>query len=390
MAIKKLYFFTFLAAISCQVYAGCKNYGGKCPQEAPCCTEGWCGTSGFCLATKCDPANSFSPTSCLPKPLCVSFNDNFDSDKIVPALTFDGNPNSGYDWTSDFSPNHATVENGQLVLNMPLGTNKNEFGDVQGFGATVSSVRWIQYGKVSARVKSASTSPGVVTAFILRNPEGDEIDFEWVGGNPHQVQTNYYYNGIIDWENGGKHNIGSDTSKGFHDYMFDWDEEYIKFSVDNKVVRTLYKKDTWDEKLKVYKFPSRLALVQVGLWDGGRGSEGTTDWAGGKTDWSNPDTVYKAYFDHINVECKYGGNETQVWPTSTTSVVTPTTTSVSSSTETSLVEEIKTSEQGTSSSTASDSNPTGSFVAEESSATSHRAHSALAGIACLIAGYFLG
>jgi hypothetical protein len=58
------------------------------------------------------------------------------------------------------------------------GTRKNEAGNYGGFGATVTWTCFIEYGKVTAVVKSTSLSKGVVSSFIKRSPEGDEIDFE--------------------------------------------------------------------------------------------------------------------------------------------------------------------------------------------------------------------
>ncbi|ORX81581.1 concanavalin A-like lectin/glucanase, partial [Basidiobolus meristosporus CBS 931.73] len=308
MALKKACLVALLAYFSTQANAAC-------PESAPCYSGGRCGVGHNCIATICDPAKSYSADSCHPKPQCVDFVDTFSRDDVAEFSKFDGNPNSGYEWVSEFIPNHAAVEDGELVLSMPLGTHRNSYGRLQGFGATVTSVRWIQYGNVTARVKTASTSPGVVTSFIIRNPEGDEIDFEWVGGSPDQVQTNYYYNGILDYKNGRKTPVGSNTADGFNEYMFQWEEDFIKFWVNNKVIRTVYKKDTWDEKLKVYKYPAKLAQVHLGIWDGGRGALGTMEWAGGPTNWSNPKTVYKAYYNYVSIQCKYSSNPTQQWPT---------------------------------------------------------------------------
>lgn len=64
-----------------------------------------------------------------------------------------------------------------------------------GFAATMKSIGQLQYGVAEMRVKTASTIPGVVTAFILRSDGGDEIDWEWVGGDKYQAQTNYFWGG---------------------------------------------------------------------------------------------------------------------------------------------------------------------------------------------------
>ncbi|ORX95825.1 concanavalin A-like lectin/glucanase [Basidiobolus meristosporus CBS 931.73] len=320
MALKKACLVALLAYFNTQVNAICQHYNATCPESAPCCSDGWCNVGHNCIATICDPLNSYSAGSCYPKPQCVDLVDTFSRNDVTEFSKFDGNPNGGYEWVSEFIPNHAAVEDGELVLSMPLGTQKNSYGRLQGFGATVTSIRWIQYGNVTARVKTASTSPGVVTSFIIRNPEGDEIDFEWVGGSPDKVQTNYYYNDILDYKNGIEASVGSNTADGFNEYMIQWEEDFIKFWVNKKVIRTVYKKDTWDEKSKVYKYPARLAQVHLGIWDGGRGAPGTMEWAGGPTNWSNPKTVYKAYYNYVNIQCKYSGNSTQQWPTSTKNI----------------------------------------------------------------------
>ena len=62
-------------------------------------------------------------------------------------------------------------------------------------GTVVSSTHYLWYGKVSATLKT-SRGKGVVSAFILFSPVKDEIDYEWVGVNLHNVQSNYYFQGI--------------------------------------------------------------------------------------------------------------------------------------------------------------------------------------------------
>lgn len=54
-------------------------------------------------------------------------------------------------------------------------------------GVTFSSEFYMLYGRVSARIK-ASRVGGSITAFILMSDSGDEIDFEFLGGDANQVQ----------------------------------------------------------------------------------------------------------------------------------------------------------------------------------------------------------
>lgn len=56
-----------------------------------------------------------------------------------------------------------------------------------GRGPTLNATTYIRYGKISATIKSAGTG-GSVTAFILMADGGDEIDFEFLGGDTSHVQ----------------------------------------------------------------------------------------------------------------------------------------------------------------------------------------------------------
>jgi beta-glucanase (GH16 family) len=53
------------------------------------------------------------------------------------------------------------------------------------------------YGNVKARFKT-SRGAGVITAFILFSDVKDEIDYEFVGTELGDAQTNYYFQGITN------------------------------------------------------------------------------------------------------------------------------------------------------------------------------------------------
>lgn len=61
------------------------------------------------------------------------------------------------------------------------------FNKLGGRGPTINSTAYMRYGKLSATLKSTG-SGGAVTAFILMADGGDEIDFEFLGGDPNHVQ----------------------------------------------------------------------------------------------------------------------------------------------------------------------------------------------------------
>ena len=64
-------------------------------------------------------------------------------------------------------------------------------------GTLMASTHYVWYGKISASM-TTSKGAGVVTAFIMMSDVQDEIDFEFVGADTENVQSNYYYHGYLD------------------------------------------------------------------------------------------------------------------------------------------------------------------------------------------------
>ncbi|KAF9179073.1 hypothetical protein BGZ51_004757 [Haplosporangium sp. Z 767] len=219
---------------------------------------------------------------------------------------FSGNPLDA-PWTSDFLPNNARVENGHLVLTLKKGQSMNKFGNKPGFGATVSSTRWMLYGKVSARIKSGSPSVGVISSFIYRNAmTGDEVDYEWVGKEPSQIQSNYYWRTPatmdtkdINYGNSIHSEIGVDLSKEFQVYTIEWLPDRLTWSVNDKVVRTMHK----SEASNGTQYPSTPSQIQFSIWDGGLGEPDTQEWAGGPTKWEDGSGPYEMYVDWVDIKC---------------------------------------------------------------------------------------
>lgn len=75
----------------------------------------------------------------------------------------------------------------------------------------------------------------------------DEIDWEWVSNDIHQVQSNYFFLGHANYSasNGGTHDVAStDTSSNFHTYTLNWQRESLQWMIDGNVVREVQKADT--------------------------------------------------------------------------------------------------------------------------------------------------
>jgi len=140
------------------------------------------GIGAFCLGG-CDSKFSFALESCVPAPICQNKATTFESgiDSVVSIYQYLGD-SSKADWVAEGKP---VAWDGNLLLTMP----KDSVGTV------LSSTHYVWYGKVSATMKT-SRGAGVVSAFILFSGVKDEIDFEWVGVNLNNVQSNYYFQGI--------------------------------------------------------------------------------------------------------------------------------------------------------------------------------------------------
>ena len=128
--------------------------------------------------------SSYKLESCAPAPVCEDKTYSWDNlDNTVSDTKYLGNANKT-DWVSSGQP---LTKDGDLLLTMAKGS----------VGTLLANNHYIWYGKISGKVKS-SRGKGVVTAFILLSDVKDEIDFEFIGANLDEVQSNYYFQGILD------------------------------------------------------------------------------------------------------------------------------------------------------------------------------------------------
>ncbi|KAG0263045.1 hypothetical protein DFQ27_001977 [Actinomortierella ambigua] len=275
---------------------GCANSptGGNCPESAPCCSHaGYCGSDALFCGETCQPGGSFDPKdSCWPLPMSVNLHDEFkDPSRLVEARDYNGFPDSA-DWVVDYSlakkPHAEITADQKLVLKLNRHEPHPDTGG--GIGATVHSSRWLHYGTIEARLKTAATGPGTVSSFILISSiSGDEIDYEIVGKDPLDVQTNYYYRvqpgRPVDYTRSDSLYQETDTSADYHDYKIEWTPTEMKWSIDGKFDKEHSRNVTKAEAGG--SFPDTPMRVAFGLWDGGSfPNEGTSDWAGKNTSYA--------------------------------------------------------------------------------------------------------
>ncbi|KAJ2875814.1 putative glycosidase CRH2 [Coemansia aciculifera] len=360
-----------LFAVAAGAFAYVAAAASKCTADAPCFREGWCDSGPmFCMFSLCNSKESYNSTSCWKPEGCSNQNVMFDSSSDVVAIRKYGGDPHATPFVSVFDPNNAVVSDGNLVLQMNY-----DAPNKKGFGATVDASHTFLYGRVSARIKTASIAKGIVSAFIIRNDQtGDEIDFEWVGKSPNEVQTNFFYHDILDYSNSEFFDVGSNTAASYHDYTIDWTPDAVTWIVDGKTLRKLNRKDTYDSKTKEYKFPASEGRIGFSIWDGGNsGSDGTQKWAGTPTPWT-PSTVYKMFVDSVQITCAKENTKPPVTsPSSSSSTSSTTSSSISSTTSSTSTKGTKSSSSSNTSVTSStliDTNlptPTGSDSVPESS-----------------------
>ncbi|KAK4182480.1 concanavalin A-like lectin/glucanase domain-containing protein [Podospora australis] len=160
----------------------------------------------------------------------------------------------------------------------------------KGDSPTLQTSWYFFFGRAEVRVRAAPGT-GIVSCVVLESDDLDEIDWEWIGGEPYEVQTNYFGKGnTTTYDRGGKTYV-HDAQGATHNYTIDWTPDVITWYVDGTAVRALAYRDAVGGK----NFPQTPVRLRLGIWAGGDSGNpnGTIDWAGGVTNYTNgPFTMY--------------------------------------------------------------------------------------------------
>lgn len=146
----------------------------------------------------------------------------------------------------------------------------------------ITSKWYIMFGKVEFSMK-ASPGTGIVSSAILQSDDLDEIDWEWLGSSPDEVQTNYFGKGQTTTYNRGAFHADAGSQTGFKTYTIEWTAEELVWQIDGVTVRALKPADASGQ------YPQTPMQLKIGSWAGGDtslNSPGTVEWAGGSTDYS--------------------------------------------------------------------------------------------------------
>ncbi|OQE05131.1 hypothetical protein PENVUL_c027G05654 [Penicillium vulpinum] len=209
-----------------------------------------------------------------------------------------------FDFTKSSGLDQWTTTAGKVTT----GSNGAEFTVAkQGDAPTIQTNFYIFFGELSVTMKAAPGT-GIVSSIVLQSDDLDEIDWEAVGGDATEVQTNYFGKGDTTTYDRATWEPVSTPQDVFHTYKVVWTKEATTWSVDGKVIRTL----SFDEAQTGTRYPQTPMNVRIGVWAGGDPSneEGTIQWAGGETDYSKaPFTMYIKEVTIVN----YNPAESYTW-----------------------------------------------------------------------------
>jgi beta-glucanase (GH16 family) len=160
----------------------------------------------------------------------------------------------------------------------------------QGDSPTIETSWYFFFGRAEVLMRAAPGT-GIVSSVVLESDVLDEVDWEWLGGENAEVQTNYFGKGnTTSYDRGGTSAV-SDAQGTTHNYTIDWTTESITWYIDGTLMRTLAYADALNGK----NYPQTPMRLKLGIWAGGDpdNAEGTIEWAGGETDYTaGPYTMY--------------------------------------------------------------------------------------------------
>ncbi|KAB8202200.1 concanavalin A-like lectin/glucanase domain-containing protein [Aspergillus parasiticus] len=282
------------------------------------------------------------------------------------------NPGMGSNFNSDFTTGDGALGGWTTTAGkVTTGGQGAEFTLAKkGDAPTIDTSDYFLFGKVEVVMKAAPGT-GIVSSIVLESDALDEIDWEALGGDTTQIQTNYFGKGdTSSYDRATFVNMASPQAD-YHTYTIDWNKDQTTWSVDGNVVRTL----NYNDAKGGSRYPQTPMRLRLGIWAGGDpdNAPGTIEWAGGQTDYSQaPFTMYVKSVNIVNYTpsdsytySDNSGSWQSVKNSGSGSSPEPRSTSSTSST----AESASSSEPATESSTTSKTSPTGFITSTTSSTT---------------------
>jgi beta-glucanase (GH16 family) len=116
-------------------------------------------------------------------------------------------------------------------------------------------------------VIQAAPGTGIVSSAVLQSDDLDEIDWEFLGGDGNNVQTNYFGKGDTSVYNREATFAAANNNQRFHTYTIDWTQDHVVWAIDGTTVRTLT-----PATADANQYPQTPMMIKVGAWAGGDSS----------------------------------------------------------------------------------------------------------------------
>lgn len=127
----------------------------------------------------------------------------------------------------------------------------------------IASNFYIMFGKLEVTMKAAK-GRGIVSSVVMQSDVLDEIDWEWLGANPNEVQTNYFGKGQTTTYNRGAFHPDPGHQDTFRTYTIDWTADQIIWSIEGQTIRVLRQQDAAPGQ-----YPQTPMQIKIGSWSGG-------------------------------------------------------------------------------------------------------------------------
>ena len=200
--------------------------------------------------------------SCPSDPaLASSFDTNFEGASSLPS-----------GWTTTAGSVSFNSNGANFVINK------------EGDAPTIQTTGYFFFGYCEVTMQAASGT-GIVSSIVMESDDLDEVDWEFLGGDTTQTETNYFGKGITaSYDRAIFYPVASPQTTQ-HSYAVNWTSSALTWLIDGVAVRTL----NYEDAAGGAQFPQTPMRLKIGIWAGGDPSngQGTIQWAGGLTDFSD-------------------------------------------------------------------------------------------------------
>ncbi|PYI07132.1 concanavalin A-like lectin/glucanase [Aspergillus sclerotiicarbonarius CBS 121057] len=226
---------------------------------------------------------------------CDPLNKTCPSDTALSSSTFTTDFTSGSmsGWTTTADSVTFTSEGAEFIIT------------ASGQAPTIETDFYFFFGKAEVVMKAAAGT-GICSAIVLESDVLDEIDWEALGGDTTQIETNYFGKGDTSSYDRATWATVSTPQDTFHTYTVEWTKSSTIWSIDGTAVRTLDYADAQSGT----RYPQTPMRLKLGIWAAGDSSEpaGTIEWAGGETNYADGPftmTISSVTITNYNPGCSY-------------------------------------------------------------------------------------